>query len=87
LNSTLKIKLYNNERFIIKIHYKTRYSTFSQIKNEDYATSIQEGIALAKAEIDAIANNPEAPTFENTIVAMDYTGDILDRASSIFFLI
>jgi peptidyl-dipeptidase Dcp len=47
--------------------------------------NFQEGIALAKAEIDAIANHPEAPTFENTIVAMDYTGDILDRASSIFF--
>jgi peptidyl-dipeptidase Dcp len=31
---------------------------------------------LAKAEIDAIVNNPEAPTSENTIVAMDYTGDI-----------
>lgn len=65
----------------------TKYDTapFSQIKNDDYAPAIQEGITLAKAEIDAIVNNPEAPTFENTIVAMDYTGDILDRASSIFF--
>jgi peptidyl-dipeptidase Dcp len=66
-----------------QIHHKTRYSTFSQIKRR--LRNFQEGIALAKAEIDAIANNPEAPTFENTIVAMDYTGDILDRASSIFF--
>jgi Zn-dependent oligopeptidase len=40
---------------------------------------------LAKAEIDAIVNNPEAPTFENTVVAMDFAGDILDRLSSIFF--
>jgi peptidyl-dipeptidase Dcp len=45
----------------------------------------QEGIALAKAEIDAIVNNPDAPTFENTVVAMDFSGDILDRLSSIFF--
>ena len=67
--------------------FTTKHDTapFSQIKNEDYAPAIQEGITLAKAEIDAIVNNPEAPTFENTIVAMDYTGDILDRASSIFF--
>ena len=40
---------------------------------------------MAKAEIDAIVNNPEAPTFENTIEAMDYAGGILDRISSIFF--
>ncbi|MBU0941875.1 MAG: M3 family metallopeptidase [Bacteroidetes bacterium] len=72
---------------ILTQKFTTKYDTapFSQIKNEDYAPAIQEGIALAKAEIDAIVNNPEAPTFENTIVAMDYTGDILDRASSIFF--
>ncbi|WP_026707045.1 M3 family metallopeptidase [Flavobacterium frigidarium] len=67
--------------------FTTKHDTapFSQIKNDDYAPAIQEGITLAKAEIDTIVNNPEAPTFENTIVAMDYAGDILDRASSIFF--
>ncbi|MEA9413213.1 M3 family metallopeptidase [Flavobacterium sp. PL02] len=65
----------------------TKHNTapFSQIKIEDYVPAFQEGISLAKAEIDAIVNNNEAPTFENTIVAMDYTGDILDRVSSIFF--
>ncbi|AXB55462.1 M3 family metallopeptidase [Flavobacterium fluviale] len=65
----------------------TKHNTapFSQIKIEDYVPSFQEGIALAKAEIDAIVNNPDAPTFENTIVAMDFSGDILDRLSSIFF--
>jgi Zn-dependent oligopeptidase len=65
----------------------TKHNTapFSQIKIEDYVPAFNEGIALAKAEIDAIVNNPDAPTFENTIVAMDYSGDILDRLSSIFF--
>lgn len=65
----------------------TKHNTapFSQIKIEDYVPSFQEGIALAKAEIDAIVNNPDAPTFENTIVAMDFSGDILDRLSNIFF--
>ena len=65
----------------------TKHNTapFSQIKIEDYVPAFQEGIALAKAEIDAIVNNPDAPTFENTVVAMDFAGDILDRLSSIFF--
>ncbi|CAD0007814.1 M3 family metallopeptidase [Flavobacterium chungangense] len=65
----------------------TKHNTapFSQIKIEDYFPAFQEGIALAKAEIDAIVNNPEAPTFENTVVSMDFAGDVLDRLSSIFF--
>ena len=67
--------------------FNTKHNTapFSQIKIEDYFPAFQEGIILAKAEIDAIVNNPEAPTFENTVVAMDFAGDILDRLSSIFF--
>jgi Zn-dependent oligopeptidase len=72
---------------ILTSKFTTKHNTapFSQIKNEDYLPAFQEGIALAKAEIDAIVNNPEAATFENTIEAMDYTGDVLDRLSSIFF--
>ncbi|MBP1224119.1 M3 family metallopeptidase [Flavobacterium sp. 1355] len=67
--------------------FNTKHNTapFSQIKIEDYVPAFQEGIILAKAEIDAIVNNPEAPTFENTVVAMDFAGDILDRLSSVFF--
>jgi len=67
--------------------FTTKHNTapFSQIKIEDYVPAFNEGIILAKAEIDAIVNNPEAPTFENTVVAMDFAGDILDRLSSIFF--
>jgi Zn-dependent oligopeptidase len=72
---------------VLTQYFNTKHNTapFSQIKIEDYFPAFQEGIALAKAEIDAIVNNPEAPTFENTIVAMDFSGDILDRLSSIFF--
>ncbi|MDQ6529505.1 M3 family metallopeptidase [Flavobacterium sp. LHD-85] len=72
---------------VLTQYFNTKHNTapFSQIKIEDYVPAFTEGIALAKAEIDAIVNNPEAPTFENTIVAMDYSGDILDRLSSIFF--
>ena len=67
--------------------FNTKYDTapFSQIKMEDYKPAFIENIAKAKAEIDAIINNPEAPTFENTIEALDFSGDALDRLSSIFF--
>lgn len=72
---------------ILTQYFNTKHNTapFSQIKIEDYVPAFNEGIALAKAEIDAIVNNPDVPTFENTIVAMDFSGDILDRLSSIFF--
>lgn len=58
---------------------------FDKIRNEHYKPAFEQGIAEAKAEIDAIANNPEAPTFENTIEAMEYSGETLDRVSSIFY--
>jgi Zn-dependent oligopeptidase len=72
---------------ILTQRFNTKYNTapFSKIKNEDYLPAIIRGIEKAKAEIDAIVNNSEDPTFENTIVAMEFTGDTLDRASSVFF--
>ncbi len=72
---------------ILTQHFNTKHNTapFSQIKNEDYLPAIKKGIEMAKSEIDTIVNNSDAPTFENTIVAMEFTGDVLDRASSIFF--
>lgn len=72
---------------ILTQKFNTKYDTapFSQIKMEDYKPAFIENIAKAKAEIDAIINNPEAPTFENTIEALDFSGDALDRLSSIFF--
>ncbi len=67
--------------------FTTKHDTapFSQIKNEDYLPAFNEGIAKAKAEIDAIVNNTEEPTFENTIAAMSYSGEMLERVSGIFF--
>ena len=58
---------------------------FSKITNADYKPAIEEGIKIAKAEINAIANNTEAPTFENTTVALDFTGEKLNKITSIFF--
>jgi len=67
--------------------FNTKHNTapFSQIKLEDYKPAFIENIAKAKAEIDVIITNSEAPTFENTIVALDFSGENLDRLSSIFF--
>lgn len=58
---------------------------FSKIKNEDYKPAFIKAIEEAKAEIDAITNNLEAPTFANTIEAMELSGEKLGRISSIFF--
>ncbi len=58
---------------------------FSKIKNEDYKPAFIQAIEDAKAEIDAITANSEAPTFVNTIEAMELSGEKLGRISSIFF--
>jgi len=58
---------------------------FTKIKPEHYVPAFEEGIKQHAAEMDAIAENPEAPTFENTLVAMDKSGALLDKVSSVFF--
>ena len=58
---------------------------FSKISNTDYKPAIQRAIEIAKEEIDIIIFNSEAATFENTTVALDFTGKKLDRITSIFF--
>lgn len=72
---------------ILTSKFNTKHNTapFSQIKLEDYKPAFIENISKAKAEIDAIITNPETPTFENTIEALDFSGENLDRLSSIFF--
>jgi peptidyl-dipeptidase Dcp len=57
---------------------------FDKIKDADYQTAIEAGMAQELTEIEAIANNPAPPTFENTIVAMEKTGQLLQRALSAF---
>ncbi|MBQ6237112.1 MAG: M3 family metallopeptidase [Bacteroidales bacterium] len=58
---------------------------FEKIKPEHYMPAFEEGIARQKAEIDAIANNSEAPTFANTIEALEQSGDLLNEVSAVFF--
>ncbi len=67
--------------------FKTKYNTppFEIIKNEDYLPTIKTAIALAKKEIDSIANNTDIPSFKNTVEALDFSGEQLNRVTSIFF--
>ena len=69
--------------------WNTPYQTppFSEIEYAHYEPAIDYAIELQRAEIDAIVNNPEAPTFENTIVAMEQAGQLLNRATGVFFCI
>ena len=57
---------------------------FSGIKDGDYMPAIKKGILEQRADIQAIVENPDAPTFENTIIALETAGETLDRVSSTF---
>ncbi len=67
--------------------YNTPHQTapFDLIKFEHFEPAFMEGMKQGRAEIDAIANNTEAPTFENTIEAMDKAGQLLTKVSNVFF--
>ena len=58
---------------------------FSKIKTSDYMPAFEAGIKEQKANIQAIIDNPEAPTFDNTILAYEQASPILDRVEGVFF--
>ena len=67
--------------------FKTPYNTapFSKITNKNFLPAFKQTIKDAKVEVDVIINNLEKPTFENTIEALEFSGEQLDSISSIFF--
>jgi len=67
--------------------YETPYEVpaFEKIKPEHYLPAFKEGIKQQQAEMVAIVSNTEAPTFENTILAMENSANILDKVSGVFF--
>jgi peptidyl-dipeptidase Dcp len=67
--------------------YDTPYQTppFDKIKHEHYMPALDSAISMAKHEVEAIINNPEEPTFENTIEALDRSGKLLANVSNILF--
>ena len=66
--------------------YHTPHQTvpFPQIKTEHYEPAIRKGMEEHNREIDAIVHNPEPPTFANTIVALEKSGALLDRVTTVF---
>ncbi len=61
------------------------YPPFDQIKNSDYVPAFERGMEEQLAEIEAIANQAESPTFDNTLVPLEKSGQTLDRVSRVFF--
>ncbi len=72
---------------IFSTEFDTPYGMppFDEITNDDFKPAFLKGIEQQTEEIDAIVNNTEAPTFENTIVAFDNSGSILTRVSRVFY--
>jgi len=67
--------------------FETPFGTvpFSKIKNEHFKPAFEKAIEMAKEEIDKIIKNNEEATFKNTIAALDFTGQTLNKVSHIFF--
>ncbi|TAN01675.1 MAG: dipeptidyl carboxypeptidase II, partial [Rhodanobacteraceae bacterium] len=59
---------------------------FSKVKDSDYVPAMEAGMRQQMAEVDKIANNPAPPTFDNTLVAMEKTGQMLMRVMNVFSL-
>ena len=60
---------------------------FTKIKDSDYQPALEEGMKQQQAEITKIADNTEAPTFENTLVALEKSGQLLNRVNGVFNLV
>ena len=60
---------------------------FSKIRDSDYKPAIEQGLAIHKAEIEAIKANPAAPSFANTIVALEESGQMLNRVLAVFYAV
>ncbi|MCL7713789.1 M3 family metallopeptidase [Stenotrophomonas mori] len=61
------------------------YPQFDRIHDSDFAPAFDAGMAQQLREVAAIADNPDAPTFDNTLIALEKSGGILDRATTVFF--
>jgi len=61
-----------------------QYPPFDKIKDEDFVPAIEAGMREQLQEVEPIANNSEKPTFDNTIVALERTGRLLDRSQRTF---
>lgn len=74
-----------NNPFLTEFQTENGVPPFDQIRFEHYEPAFRAGIAEQNANIDAIVNNPEAPTFDNTIVALDNSSPTLNRVATVFY--
>jgi len=81
---TQKSKEMSENPFFSEYSTPFQVPPFEQIRNEHFKPAIEEGIARQKTEIEEIANNPEDPTFENTLEALDRSGELLNWVQYVF---
>lgn len=86
MSANMDAQTMNNDNPFFK-EYTTPFQTppFDQIKDEHYLPAFEEGIKVKRTELDAIINNPEKPTFKNTIRAIEKSGELLTKVSRVFF--
>jgi len=58
---------------------------FDRIQEEHFLPAFERAIAEERAEVEAVAQNPESPTFENTLVALDATGELMTKVAGVFY--
>ncbi len=83
-NSTKKTKTDMQNPFFAEYQTPFQVPPFDDIKLEHYLPAVEEGILQHEKEIEAITSNPDAPTFENTILAFDESADLLRRVTTVF---
>lgn len=74
-----------NNPFLTKSPLQYQAPQFDKIKDEHFKPAFDYGLKIQKQEYEAIANNPEAPTFENTVLAIENSGEVLRRALTVFY--
>lgn len=86
ISSNMHAQTMNNDNPFFK-EYTTPFQTppFDKIKIEHYLPAFEEGIKIRRAELNIIINNPDKPTFENTIGALEKGGVLLSKVSNVFF--
>ena len=84
-NEQVSASIESTNPLFVKSPLQFQTPQFDLIKDEHFVPAFEQGMKEQLAEIDAIVNNTEVPSFENTIVAMEKSGELLTRASRIFY--
>ncbi len=84
-NSSNETKTVMDNPFLRPYDTPFEVPPFEQIEISHYLPAVEEGIKQHQREIETITSNSEAPTFENTILAFDESGDLLERVTTVFF--